>query len=84
MTAASAVYLALLITGITLLVLYSRSGKLVKCVIFTALTGFIALFLVMAASSFSGIAIELTPLSVLTAGILGVPGVLGLLVLNII
>jgi len=83
MTAASTVYLALLISGITLLVLYSRSGKLLKCVTFTAITGFAALFFVILASRFTGIQIELTPLSAVTSGVLGVPGVLGLLVLNI-
>ena len=84
MTAASTVYLSLLISGIILLVLYSRSGKLLKCVTFTVVTGFAALFLVIVSSGFTGIQIELTPFSAFASGILGVPGVLGLLLLNII
>ncbi|MCL2034191.1 MAG: pro-sigmaK processing inhibitor BofA family protein [Oscillospiraceae bacterium] len=84
MTAASTVYLSLLISGIILLVLYSRSGKLLKCVTFTAVTGFAALFLVTVSSGFTGIQIELTPFSAIASGILGIPGVLGLLLLNII
>lgn len=84
MTAASAVYLALLVAGITLLVLYSRSGKLLKCVFFTAFSGFSALGIVLLISKFSGLTIAVTPLSLLASGILGVPGVLGLLVLNLI
>lgn len=84
MTVASAIYLTLLLSGITLLVIYSRSGKLLKCVLFTMATGFVALGIVWLISRFTNLNIALTPLSVLISGLLGVPGVLGMLILNLI
>lgn len=84
MTAASAIYLALLVIGITLLVIYARSSRLLKCVIFTLTTGFIALGAVLLLSKFTSLTIAVTPLSMLFSGLLGIPGVICMLILNLI
>lgn len=84
MTVASAVYLALLLIGITLLVIYSRSARLLKCVLFTMATGLAALGAVLMIGRFTSLAIALTPLSILISGLLGIPGVVCMLILNLI
>lgn len=84
MTVASAIYLALLLIGVTLLVIYSRSGRLLKCVVFTVATGFVALGAVLLLASFTSLPITVTPLSVFISGLMGVPGVICMLILNLI
>lgn len=84
MSTASAIYLALLLAGIVLLVIYSRMGKLFKCVFFTMSTGFISLGALLLLSKFTGLAISVTPLSILISGLLGVPGVISILIFNLI
>lgn len=84
MSIASMLYLALLLIGITLLVIYSRSGRLLKSILFTLATGFIAFAIVLLAARFTDLPISITPLSVMISGLLGVPGVIGMLILNLI
>lgn len=84
MTADALIYLVMLLTGITLLVVYSRGGKLVKSILFTVFSGFSALFIVLILARFMGLNISATPLSLLTSGILGVPGVFFMLVFNLL
>lgn len=84
MSASSAIYLVLLLAGITLLVIYARAGKLFRCAFFTLATGFIALGAVTLAARFTSLDVTFTPLSALVSGLLGVPGVLGMLIMNLI
>lgn len=84
MTAAALIYLILLLVGITLLVLYFRGGRLLRSIFFTAFSGFAALSAVLLLARFVDINLSLTPLSILTSGILGVPGVFLMLVFNLL
>lgn len=84
MTSAALIYLVMLLAGITLLVVYFRSGKLIKNIFFTVFSGFAALLAVLVLARFIELDISLTPLSLLMSGILGVPGVFLMLVLNLI
>lgn len=84
MSVSSAIYLAVLLAGITLFVIYARIGRLFKCVLFTLVTGFIALGAVMLAANFTSLNMTFTPLSALVSGLLGVPGVIGMLILNLL
>lgn len=84
MSVSSAVYLVMLLAGITLFVIYTRIGKLFRCVFFTFVTGFVSLGLVALAARFTSLDIALTPLTALISGLLGVPGVIGMLILNLI
>ncbi len=84
MTHSSLIYLVLLLAGITLLVIYSRSGSILKSVIFTCASGFIALGAVLLVSKFINLSVAITPLSLLISGILGAPGVFAMLVINLL
>lgn len=84
MTAASVIYLALALCAITLLVIYVRIGRLFRATVFTLVTGFVALAAVLLAADFTSLDISLTPLSIIISGLLGVPGVLGMLIFNLL
>lgn len=84
MSVSSAIYLVLLLAGITLFVVYARIGKLFRCVLFTLATGFIALGAVVLIAGFTSLDMTFTPLTALVSGLFGVPGVLGMLILNLI
>ncbi len=60
--------------------LFSAPFKIVGRVLFNTLLGFVLLYIVNAASPLTGLAVGLNLLTALTVGILGVPG-LGLLLL---
>ena len=67
--------------GVTLFVCYSRTGKILRCILFTATTGLLALGGLWLLGLFLEIGVAVTPFSLLGAAILGIPGVLGMLVL---
>ena len=73
--------IALFIIGVVLFVCYSRTGKMLRCMLFTASTGLGALGILWALGKFFTIAVTVTPFSLLTAAILGIPGVVGMLLL---
>jgi inhibitor of the pro-sigma K processing machinery len=83
MTAASGIYLGILIIALVLLIYYYKSGRLLKCVLFTAFTGLLAFGAVYLASRFTGLPITLTPFSMAVSGMLGIPGVIAMLALNL-
>lgn len=72
---------SLFFVGVFLFVLYSRTGKMLSCIAFTAFSGLAALFLVWAVGSLTGLELTLTPFSLLTAAVVGIPGVVSMLVL---
>lgn len=74
----------LLIIGAVLFIIYSRIGKLLRCMLFTAVTGIASMGLVWLAGKLFAIGIGITPFSLLAAALLGLPGVLGMLVFQLI
>ena len=75
---------ALFAVGVLLLVCYSRTGKMLRCILFTASTGLLALGTLWVIGNFTDIGVSVTPFSLLTSVILGIPGVLGMLLLMLI
>jgi len=70
--------------GASLFVCYIRTGKMLRCIFFTAASGVSALGAVWLLGQFIEIGLTLTPFSLLSAAILGIPGVLGMLVLTML
>ena len=82
---ASAWFGALLFAaGVLLFVCYSRTGKMLRCMAFTALSGLMALGVLWMIGNLTDIGVDVTPFSLLTSAILGIPGVLGMLLLMLI
>lgn len=77
-------YLGVLVVGIILLIIYHKAGKLLKCIFFTAFTGLGSLGIVWLVGRFVEIPITVTPLSLLISGVLGIPGVVGMLIFQLI
>jgi len=75
---------ALFLVGALLFICYSRTGKMLRCILFTATTGLLALAVLWVLGMFTNIGVGVTPFSLLTSAILGIPGVLGMLVLMLI
>ena len=75
---------ALFALGALLFICYSRTGKMLRCIIFTATTGLLALAALWVLGMFTHIGVSVTPFSLLASAILGIPGVLGMLVLLLI
>jgi len=67
--------------GVALFFCYSRTGKILRCILFTATTGIAALGGIWLLGLFLEIGVAVTPFSLLGAAVLGIPGVLGMLVL---
>jgi len=67
--------------GVLLFVCYSRTGKMLRCILFTASTGLLALGVLWLLGNFIEIGVRVTPFSLLASAVLGVPGVLGMLFL---
>ena len=72
---------ALFAMGALLFICYSRTGKMLRCILFTAVSGPIALGALWALGNFADIGVAVTPFSLLTSVILGIPGVVGMLLL---
>lgn len=84
MSITSSIYLGMLVVGVILLILYHKSRKLLRCIFFTAFTGLAALGIVWLAGRFIPMPVAVTPLSLLISGVLGVPGVVSMLILQLI
>ncbi|MDR2909400.1 MAG: pro-sigmaK processing inhibitor BofA family protein [Oscillospiraceae bacterium] len=74
----------LLCAGVILFVCYARTGKMFRCVLFTAFTGALALGVIRILCNFFPIGLAVTPYSLLTSLFLGVPGVLTMLLMLVI
>ena len=74
----------LLVIGILLFVCYSRTGKMLRCIFFTATSGSAALGVLWAVGNVIGLNVGVTPFSLLASAILGIPGVLAMLLLALI
>lgn len=84
MSTSSWMYLGVLAAGIFLFYLYTRSGSLLKCLLFTAFSGVGSLGVVWLLGFFLNLPLTLTPLSLLVSGVLGIPGVVGMLLISLI
>lgn len=84
MSVASGIYIALLLAGICLLICYHRTGRLLKCIFFTFVTGIGSLGIVWLLGRYIGVSLAFTPLTLIVSGILGIPGVVGMLLLHLI
>ena len=70
--------------GITVLAALWRSGKSLRALLFSAVTGNLALFVVAYLGAFTGVTIAPGPISVSIATVLGIPGVILMLALRLI
>lgn len=61
-----------------------RSGRFLRTLIFTALTGIGALAAVCWLGAYTGVLLTFNPFTAGVAGLMGVPGVLALLLLRIV
>lgn len=84
MDIATGMKIGLLVMGVLLLILYSRMGKLLRCMLFTAATGLASMGLIWLLGKAFVIGVSITPFSLLTAVVLGLPGVLGMLLMYLI
>jgi len=84
MTAATWIWLALILAAIALLSCYARIGKRLRCMLFTAFSGVGALGVLWILSIWLMIPISITPLTLAVSGILGIPGVLAMLIFYLI
>lgn len=84
MGTASFGYLVLLVIGIILFVIYHKTGKFLKCIFFTAVSGFCALGIIWVLGRFIAMPVSITPLSLTISGILGIPGVISMLIFLLI
>lgn len=84
MNTAAYLYIALALTAITLLVLYFRTGHLLRCIFFTMTSGFLALGIVWLLAKFTDIALAVTPFTVTVSAILGIPGVISMLIFHLL
>lgn len=84
MSVASMLYLGVGAVALLLLVCYFRMQKFLKCMFFTAFTGVGALGLVWIIGRFIDMPVGITPFSLLVSGVLGIPGVVGMLLFQLI
>lgn len=84
MSASVGMYIGVILIGGTLFWIYRRQGGFFKCLLFTACTGLLALGGLWLLGKVVAVPITLTPLTLLLSAILGVPGVLGMLLLSLL
>ena len=77
-------YIGLFVIGVILFCCYSRTGRLLKCMFFTAFTGLPTLLLLWSLGKLVAIPLAVTPLSLLVSVLLGIPGLLTMLILNLL
>ena len=69
--------------ALVLLVLHIKSHKMIKSIFLNALLGFAAIMVINLTQKFTGVSIPLNPWTVVDSGVLGLPGVCGLVLLQI-
>ena len=79
-----AILLGLCLCAFGMLYLYLRSGQFWKCLFFTASTGIAGLLGVLSIGSITTPLLGITPLSFVVSVIMGLPGVVSMLLLNLI
>ena len=61
-----------------------KAGKPFKTVIINALAGLAAMAVINLTKNFTGVFVPLNPISVTLSGIMGIPGVIGLIIIRFI
>lgn len=77
-------YMGVLAIWLILLLIYRRRGCALKCTLFTAVTGLLALGGLWLCGRFVAVPIGVTPLTLLISGSLGIPGTLWMLLFQLI
>jgi hypothetical protein len=80
----SAFVWVLFLSGALLFFIYLKIGSILRCIFFTATTGALAMGVLWVLSNFLPIGVALTPFSLITSLILGIPGVVGMLLMALI
>jgi hypothetical protein len=78
------IWIILIIAGFALFCLYAKAGRPVSCVFMGAATGLCSLGALWVAGHFVEIAVKVTPFTLTASVLLGVPGVIGMLVLPVL
>lgn len=72
------------VMGIALLVACKRSGSLIKNLLICSMLGMLALALVVSTAGYTQLNLEFNPYTIATSVILGLPGVILMLLLNLL
>jgi len=78
------IWIAVILAGVVLFYFYARTGRFFRCVFSSAVAGFAALAALWALGNFFDIALAITPLTLTISALLGVPGVIGMLLLPLL
>lgn len=77
-------YIAAGLAILFILIALFRSGRFLRCLLFSVVTGNAALLIISYLGAFTGVTLSLNLFTVGTASILGIPGVLGMLVIRLL
>jgi len=84
MAGSAVIWIAIILAGLILFYFYARTGRFFRCVCTGAAGGLCALGILWSLGHFFDIALAVTPLTLAVSAILGVPGVIGMLVLPLL
>jgi hypothetical protein len=84
MTTASWIWFGILCLGAVLFYAYVRWNRFLRCIVFTAATGLGCLGLLRLAAPILHLSLTITPLTLMTSGLLGIPGVVAMLIFGMI
>lgn len=77
-------YLAAGLVALFILIALVRSGRFLRCFLFSIITGNAALFVISYLGAFTGITLTFNLFTVGTASLLGIPGVLAMLLIRLL
>jgi hypothetical protein len=78
------IWLLLLLAAALVFSVYGKTGRFFRCALLGAATGLAALGALWLAGHFFELAVRVTPLTVAVSALLGIPGVVGMLLLVLI
>lgn len=78
------IYLGIAAIAIALLFCHRRTGHFWRCTLFTAFSGIGALVILRLLEGTLSTSLDITPLTLLISGSLGIPGVIAMLILHLI
>ena len=78
------VYIVLAVAALAVLVAFARSGRFFGAVIGSVVQGVASLFAVNVAGMLTGVTVAVNPVTLTAVSLLGVPGTIGLLLLDTI
>lgn len=73
----------LVVYAVVLLYFCYKSGKFLKTLLLSAVSGIAAMAVVNLLSRFTGVSLPVNPYTAVSSGVLGIPGVLGLLTVRL-